>query len=326
MNAKVAREVLESFRCARQYPTCQGCDEEVDREDAYYRCKECDYDLCVACAREQLGLPSANHYDGQPPLQVGLGDILLVGGNDWDILHVIVVTGDLQQTHDLTEMVDVDLEPGQEVWKCETIESTRGARGTLVAADGCHDVRWYPSTTFLVRDPFQLKAWFVAQGAVSQGDANDDIEWSIEVGFKQPIKLLHHPLRVEYGNPTLTTEVFQQALVERADVSRAYGYATAVHAVCAYQHELSIDSYPTKHSRLRLLDQVESSWRCKPICAAVPVQVWQRYFVLLNKDDRDAAAKHILQHMPVMCNKVTPSALVKSLTSRGWVLSDSLEV
>jgi len=67
----------------------------------------------------------------------------------------------------------------------------------------------------------------------------------------------------------------------------------------------------------------------KPICSSVAIQVWQQYFELVcgsGPQGVDLAARQILRWMPLYSDATTPSALLKALSKRGWILIDSLGV
>merc|ERR1719160_1308980 len=83
-------------------------------------------------------------------------------------------------------------------------------------------------------------------------------------------------------------------------------------------------SYRGPRERAELLQVLERSWEMPPICSSVPVQTWQRYFLLVHEDP-DVAAQAILKYMPVLSSNVLPATLVKELTKKGWVLKDDLE-
>jgi len=277
--------------------------------DAYYRCKACNVDYCLSCSRGQLGLSAAVPRGASgPALQVGPGDILLCGPDKYDIHHVVLVRGQLEAAPELAGMLNVP--PGAELLRCETIESTQGSTGSATW--------WYPTSTVIQRDSH-------AGTAVVVADQPPDSDTLYTFPEPVPCKVLLHPLRPEVLDAELDDEIFEEALEACAWRSQEYSWSTAVHAFLAYQRSMRMGDYPTSQARVELLEQIRASWDRPPICSAVAIKVWQQYFDALHSDSPDDAARCILHYMPVWCDATTPSSLVKTLTHHGWSLYESLE-
>jgi len=308
MRAKVAREMLQLVRCTDDQQ-CVLCEKDLTDHDAYYRCKICNVDYCLSCSRAQLGLSAAVPRGASgPALQVGPGDILLCGPDRYDIHHVVLVRGELEDASELVDMLD--LPPGAELLRCETIESTQKSTGSTTW--------WYPTTTVIQRDSH-------AETCVVVADEPPDSETLYIFPEAVPCKVLLHPLRPEVLGTQLDQDIFLEALEACAQRSQEYSWNTAMQAFFAYQRSMRAEDYQTPELREELLDKIRSSWKRPPICSAVAIKVWQQYFDLLHSDNPDDATTCILRYMPVWCNATTPSSLVKTLTFHGWSLYENLE-
>jgi len=309
MRAKLAREMLQLIRCSEDQQ-CRECERWLTEHDAYYRCKACDYDLCLTCARQQLGLSAAvPRGAGGAALAIGPGDVLLCGPDKYDIHHVVLVRGYLESATECAGIIHVP--PGTELLKCDTIECSQGSAGP--------SSWWYNSTMIILRDPHAGTASIVA-------DWPPESDLLYTFPSPVPCKALLHPLRTEIGNPPLDEDVFDAAVEVCASNSRQYGWNTAVHAFLAYQRSMHAGDYPTPEARCNLLLKVRKTWEQAPICSAVAIKVWQRYFDDAHSNDPDSAARSILSWMPCWCDATTPSAMVKTLTHHGWSLYENLEL
>jgi len=306
MRAKVVKEMLVSCYAERYCERCQDvCDGEVSR----YLCKECDIVYCNACARSELGLPELE--DRGEPLDLLTGDILLAGPDSYGIHHVILVKSGWKPVD--PEVAEVlHLEPGADVLACDTIESTQGAVGS--------DTWWYPTTTFFVRHQERGTLTLVA-------DLPPDSTELQQAITPVPTKLLLHPFRSFQGGLALDEEVFLEVIDAAAANSVRYGRRTAVKSVIhSFFHRERIDQeqFQTEGARKQLAELLSTSWTQNPICASVAIACWQQYFFKACASS-DEAVQQILQYMPHWCHKTTPAALVKNLTLRGWVMSDTAD-
>jgi len=145
--------------------------------------------------------------------------------------------------------------------------------------------------------------------------------------------VLLHPFRHELGNTELDYGLFHSVVEQAAGESKKYGKQTAVKSWIANQKGPGIiaktgilepASYPDSESRCMLLDKIYKSWNKPPICASVAVKTWQMYFDALS-DHADEVAQCILDWMPCFCHRTVPSAMVKVLSSRGWILSSTFD-
>jgi len=209
--------------------------------------------------------------------------------------------------------------PGTEVWACETIESTGLCKGV--------DSWWHPCTAFFSRNPHTGEAELVAD--ITHGEPD-----TINAASKPvPTKVLLHPFRKHWPGPEerLNEQVFMEVVEELRGQSEKWSLATAAKAYLSMRflkHD-GIDPADVQggQAREKMMDALESSWEKgakQPICASVPIVVWQVYLMRMAHS-RDEAAKLILQYMPLFCDKTTPSLLASHLGSQGWVLLDGLE-
>lgn len=308
MRAKVAREMLQLMRCTGDQQCCL-CEKSLTDHDAFYRCKACDEDYCLSCSRAQLGLSAAVPRGASgSALQLGPGDILLCGPDRYDIHHIVLVRGELEGAPELVDMIDVP--PGAELLRCETIESTQKSSGSTTW--------WYPTTTIILRDSHAGTSMVVA-------DEPPDSDTLYIFPEPVPCKVLLHPLRPEVMGIELDPDVFDEALKACAERSQKYSWNTAMHAFFAYQRSMDAEHYQTPEVRMELLSKIRASWERPPICAAVAIKVWQQYFDFLHSDSADDATLCILNCMPVWCDATTPSSMVKTLTYHGWSLCENLE-
>merc|ERR1719162_1189343 len=120
-------------------------------------------------------------------LDLGAGDIIFCGPTEYNIHHAILVCGELQRDFELASLLPPDSpaqQPGMEVWRCRSIQSTQRSVGD--------DTWWFPATLYLLRNSYLNTAALMAE----YPDNSD----TIEVGKESvPIKVLLHPLRRECG-------------------------------------------------------------------------------------------------------------------------------
>eukprot|EP00747_Dinoflagellata_sp_TGD_P216056 gnl/TRDRNA2_/TRDRNA2_88663_c0_seq2.p1 gnl/TRDRNA2_/TRDRNA2_88663_c0~~gnl/TRDRNA2_/TRDRNA2_88663_c0_seq2.p1 ORF type:complete len:377 (+),score=43.12 gnl/TRDRNA2_/TRDRNA2_88663_c0_seq2:52-1182(+) len=315
MGAKIAqeglhiRESMHKVFCGDR--CCDHCEKALQTSDAYYRCHACDVHLCMNCTRDILGLPVVEGKEEQPPIALEPGDILMCWPNITDAHHVILVTGILEHRPDLEVWLNV--EPGIEVWGCESIESTGFATGETTW--------WNPARVYFGRNPHEGTVNIIADEVRKDGE-----EPCFGIVPKPiPFKIMLSPLRPEFGGPGVNQKAFLQATEQAASQSLPWSPITCAKAlVKAYGAILQDDHYTDPDSRAKLLERLQLSWEKAPICSSVPVKCWQQYF-LLSSTDEDEAVTNILKYMPVICNHVTPSILTIALTGKGWVLRDNLE-
>jgi len=322
MSARVTREMLRKWDSWRYEIKCDECDRQITTHDARYTCTECDYDFCMSCAEEQMRYCPASPskmgqqvmhpamYSARPVNIIQAGDIMMAGPDTWGIHHAMLVTGPMYRDPEAGKLLRI---PGSafDVWACKTIESTRALQG--------EDTLWYPSTTFFKRN---LNTGVVS--IVADFVANDN---AIEQAQRHvPCKVLLHPLRLGHGGPFFLQHCFEQAIQSSAEDSTRWSLRSAVKAIMATKDTLHEDDYPDELSRLQLLEELKRRWTSRPICSAVAIIVWQKYFGLAcehNGLSQDIAVQCILKWMPVLSDRTSPSALVQSLTSRGWILHES---
>jgi len=304
MFAKVAREMFNVVRASRTN-TCVKCGQPIDlRADAFYRCRVCSIEYCMACAYERLDQQGMGHED--PLVEVMAGDIFFFGPDHWGIHHTVLSRGRMKPAQpDIVELLE--LPAGSEVFECPTIESTRGSKG--------EDTEWYPATTYFQR---------IHGAAVVVADLPMD---SAELQVADPpvgLKVLFHPLR----DGRLDNKAFGRAVDLGSKTADRYGKRQAVKAWLAQAvnrgvpEVIQAEKFPSVHSRANLLEDLRKRWDQRPICAALCIKVWQMYFELKGQETGklDEAVQEIIRWMPVYSDRTTPSALLKALTAHGWML------
>merc|ERR1711862_166043 len=123
---------------------------------------------------------------------------------------------------------------------------------------------------------------------------------------------------------------FKQSVDACSQTSRAWSIATGARGFfnrrnnsCRLQNE----NYPDPASRRELLDELHKRWENRPICTSVVIMVWQKYFEMIagkGPQATDAAIQNILRFMPLLSDKTLPSALIKELSTCGWVIRGNL--
>jgi len=315
MTAGISAEIIQGIASACSTRECEECEASLEAVDGFYYCKECSNYKCPTCARKQIGLPVVDDCEGNP-IELEAGDILMAWPEVSDnifIHHVIMFTGGLE--HEPEVGVDLNCPPGVEMWSANTIESTALEKGV--------EFWWYPSKSFFARDRYEKTAKLCA----SLGE--DGCPGVCEI--PQPVKVLLHPLRPEFGGPGVDDALLASSIQEAAQKSKKYGYGTFASAakgnikdLLHLTNYLKESNYPTEAHRAQLYDEIVASWERSPICSSVPIKVWQKYFVQLGPTPEEAV-QNILKYMPVLCHQTSPSQLTEILSHHGWVLDDSFE-
>lgn len=241
---------------------------------------------------------------------------MLAGPDWWGIHHIILCCSPMQPAnqHMLRTMVQGDARLGDfEVFECKTIESSRPLKGQ------CHP--WYAATSYYGRrrcsdGGFESEFWAVGD----TGEGTNIIGINNEF---VPVKLLLHPCRPGRGGPRLNEETFKAAVEQSAVASKRWSRRTAISAITARRYTLEADDYKDPPARAKLMTDIRSRWSKGPICSSVAIQIWQRYFDMTFPCE-DLAVRHILRWMPVKCDKTAPSALLKTLSTCGWALCESV--
>lgn len=331
MRGRVARELW-----LRRYVTgCSSCGVTISAQCASYYCKECRYSLCMDCAAPDEMLPTrsstrlvdrnAKRTSGAGgiwrPDDIMAGDILMYGPDWWGIHHVVLSRGPMRPADAQTTKLLVEHEPhlaAFELFECETIESSRPLRGT--------EHPWYPALTYFGRkrtsDGFPYGELRVI------ADMADNTNTIGVHNTPVPVKLLLHPLRPGRGAPALDLGVFKAAVDLSAETSQRWSKGTALSAMAAARRSLDSEDFKDAAARSKLMEDLRRRWCRRPICSSVAIQTWQRYFELLygsGPAGTDLAAQHILRWMPVLSDRTAPSALLKALSTCGWVLRENLD-
>eukprot|EP00929_Paragymnodinium_shiwhaense_P079388 TRINITY_DN41320_c0_g1_i1.p1 TRINITY_DN41320_c0_g1~~TRINITY_DN41320_c0_g1_i1.p1 ORF type:complete len:407 (-),score=72.10 TRINITY_DN41320_c0_g1_i1:127-1347(-) len=314
MIGKVAEEGFREkmhFVCSR--PQCNDCGEELDVDGMRYVCEVCGEVKCHVCARHQLGLPVT---DDAPdaPVELKCGDIILtLGGRMISTHHVILVLGGLKRDHSIAAILNVP--PGIEVWGCDVIESTGLEKG-----ETCW---WHQTYMYFARDPYKGTAELIADISLGRENVINAAEEPV------PMKVLLHPCRREWMRTMpLDEQAFRGVTADSASHSKKWSLKTAAKAYLSMragkESGLHVEDYSTPEEREGLMVTLAETWRKKPICASVPIKVWQMYFNYTSRTT-DEAAQATLKYMPLLCDRTTPSLLASKLTSKGWVLLEGLE-
>jgi hypothetical protein len=310
MRCQVAREILGLVRLGRASTTCDGCGGAVDpKSDALYRCGHCRVNFCVSCAAGLAEGPCGGGDQSKDTLQeIMPGDILYVGPDHWSIHHTILVRSRVQAATDADIIRLCELQPGEELMECHTVETARSLSGEMT--------EWYPTVSYFVRGGGRWPtAMLVADKPVDSNVLNI-IEEAV------PVKVAMHPLRGE----KFDNHIFNEAVIWGCGTARPYGKRQAVRSFLSQARRrgeprtLEPKEYQTPEARAALRSSLHESWEARPICASLCIKVWQMYFELLGRaaGNPDEAVKEVLRWMPVYSNRTTPSALLKALTQRGW--------
>uniref|UniRef100_A0A7S1AFN9 Uncharacterized protein n=1 Tax=Noctiluca scintillans TaxID=2966 RepID=A0A7S1AFN9_NOCSC len=324
MHAKVAHELLDKVRPRKR--TCHACRAAISPKDASYRCTSCAVDLCMRCSKSQMypaekpqGARSAlkaiadaffANDQGKKLVDVLPGDIFFFGPDRLGTHHVVVVRSPLRT--DSNPLMYEKLPAGYVLMSCETVEATQGNRS--------ENMNWYLSRVYMALGPAGslevVGEWAHGQKTVCTFEEH------------LPVKVLLHPLRAGFGGPELDPQVFETVVTQAAEESRPYGWRTAVKAF-AGRKALNPQSVQSKEQRAKLLQELQKRWKAQPICSSVAIIVWQKYFLEKSREadpsfGEDLAVQQILRYMPVYCDNTTPSSLLKTLTSCGWVLHETL--
>jgi len=323
MFAKIPRELHSLWQCS-QDQSCHECEREIDKEDIKYRCHPCKFTYCVGCARQKLGLPSKEYAPGKMIVKIHAGDILLVSGGtnragcgglvgvlaDLSIHHAMLCTGPLV-LEPLDEDIRPHLEPGVEVWGCNTIESTSNETG--------QDRWWHSAMTLFSHNHFNHTTNII-------GSLSDDGReyFAMEEDDHQSFKILLHPLRKANGGPGIDIVAWAKALDEASKQSKKWTpqVTALVSGVLGKVGVYESSKYPTAEKRSQLIKELRKDWEKPHVCSGVPVSVWQRYFEDFY-EDKDEAAKMILKYMPLKTSATAPSMLAKELTKKHWAMQDS---
>mmetsp|Transcript_19814 Transcript_19814/g.35252 ORF Transcript_19814/g.35252 Transcript_19814/m.35252 type:complete len:389 (+) Transcript_19814:64-1230(+) len=330
MSARMRKELALHHTCREMMcpvvGECEGCGDKLTITEVHYRCRTCGETLCLNCARLQRSIPMLlTPDDPYSIINLAGGDIIFAGPTAFGIHHVILVVGGLTldmamkaflETDEAAQ--DMDFTPYDQVWHCNTIESTQNSAGI--------NSWWYASRSYFKRDPISREARLIADWV------DDDSIMNI-AAKPIPFKILLHPLRREFGGPGLNEPIFQETVKERAEHSMKYGKATAVKAWLHQRLQQNFGiadrarprDYNTPEAREKLMERYEKSWEKAPICASVAVKVWQKYFLNIHGGNKDAAALDIMKYMPCFCQAITPSQLTEVLASCGWQIVDNLE-
>lgn len=329
MFAKVVREISYKISEMRWDVECDLCGAIINYADGRYRCKECDYDLCLPCAHRlqdptptskltrhlgsSFGLPAPGLNAGS---HVTCGDLIFCGPDAWGVHHVVVVCGPLKRDPEAAGLLN--LPPHFETFAAETVESNRHQEG--------RETLWYRVTSIYARDVRSGEVYLV--GDTRPGST------VIERCSKVPVKILFHPCREGSEGPTMMPNLWAEALEEMSELSGQWSLMTAMQALVssASRQGLDPEDYPSPEDREELMEELEESWSSRPICSACAIRLWQRYFQLLAERHSDArhgsvqdqAAQHILRWIPLVSDQTSPSLLLKVLSRCGWTLRGSL--
>jgi len=341
MSVRVTREMFPWL--PRYWASCDRCDAEISWKSASYCCKDCGYYLCESCATTLLRSQRRSAADaGQHIFAAALfgglqvretykmlraGDIFFCGPDMWGIHHVVLCCSPMCPAEpDVIGSVyqNSPQVTGLSIFECQTMESSRPLHG--------QDFPWYPARSFFALQPFTEDDGCESLSLLLVADIADGTH-CVGVNVQPvPVKMLLHPLRPGHGGPPLIDHVFKKALAEGGKESKCWSKTTALRAVLTtfggQRHSLDPEKYDGPESRAELMAMLTESWKARPICPSVAIMVWQRYLVMVsgNGPDRlDTAAKHVLRWMPLRCDRTSPSAMLKVLSTCGWSLRTTFE-
>jgi len=340
MQGKILREIWSRVLFWHYRGSCDKCGEEIKQEDARYHCKECNHSLCMKCGAQQMKLcvstaveaplasmiPTDEAFTPRTvrtprghdrlPSHIMPGDIFLCGPDKNGIHHVVLCCGPVRLSEEHKEVLEATR--NEQVFVCQTIESTHLEEGRTTC--------WYPCRSLFKRD---LKTGDIRLG----GDVDNETGQVTLAETEYPVKVLLHPLRRGHGGPEFDASAYWSAIKISAETSKSWGIKTGLKAcvlntVKDRREGLNADDYPDQESRHALMKSLRKRRVENPICSSVAIMVWQLYFELTSgtgKDGEDLAAQMILRWMPCVSNLTAPSAMVKILTKRGWVLRPNFD-
>lgn len=328
MHTRIVKELISRFSVMSTHMPCARCGSKISKKDASYECKSCKISYCMPCVSILQQPPivhagAAGHdilrgaFFGmrdpdRPVARLSAGDIFLCGPDHWGVHHVILLRSELRPEPEIAEMVRESLGPGDQIYGCDTIESTQSRQGKTS--------NYFPTRSFFQRngngDTFLL-------GDCQPGSSK------VELCYEPvPAKVLLHPLRQGFDG-----RVFHQVVEEAAAGARKYGWGTIVSAFRGERERLKKSDYPDGRSREGLLQEIHKTWDKKPICASVAIKVWQMYFLRCEEAqvargapaNIDRAVVRILEYMPMFCDSTLPAAMVKFLTQSSWVFKPNFD-
>jgi len=333
MSAKVAREMFDLFMPGKYLNgkmSCHKCGGQISKKDAYYRCAQCDLNYCMVCMAQTMSptykRPSSlsdgslhvakEHASARKPLlEVLPGDVFLCGPDYWGIHHTVLSCERLVPAEKRVRDALTQGNDKVEILKCGTVETSQTA-----LSGG--DTKWYQTCSYYSRNLETGATQLI--GDMIPGSNNLEI-YSEAV----PVKVLLHPLRPHCGGPELDEKTFDKVVHKASAQSKSYGRITALEAFVAGTPKLRRADFPNVASRHRLFEDLIKRWERPPICTSVVIMVWQMYFAALFSGAGNWAAdlvvQHILEWIPLWCDKTTPSMLVKSLTESGWMLKNNFD-
>jgi len=331
MSAKVAREMFDVFMPSKYLSggkmSCHKCSRTISDKDAYYWCAQCDLNHCMVCmalilyperkrppglSDGALDVAKKGENARKPLLEVLPGDVFLCGPDDWGIHHTVLSRGRLepaeQRVRDALLMSD-----DEEILGCGTVETSQTAQGD--------DTNWYKTCSYYSRN-LETGVTHLVGDMVPGSNLLEILTEAV------PVKMLLHPLRPHQGGPGLDEETFHKVVDKASAQSKSYGRITALEALVSSAPKLHRTDFPNAASRHRLFEDLVKRWERPPICSSVVIKVWQMYFedVFSSAGNwaTDLAVQHILEWIPLWCDKTTPSMLVKTLTESGWMLKNDL--
>jgi len=246
------------------------------------------------------------------------GDVFLCGPDRWGIHHVVLCRGRMEPASPMTAMQIRNFDPktfgDMDIYACPTIESSQPLKGRIYP--------WYSTTTYFGLDRTSLSSSRRLVRVADRADGSGVLGVNIT---PVPVKVLFHPLRMVLGNAPLNAEWFHAAINLGAEASKKWSKRTALSAVARRSKKVHLkhEDYSEPALRLELLQDLRRRWDSGPICSSVVIQTWQRYFELEagpETDTSEVVVQRILQCMPVLCDRTKPSALLRALSTSGWVV------
>lgn len=317
MYAKIPRELGGAWKvtrgCREGHNVCDQCEADIDLQAARYCCNVHRATLCMACSREQLGLPEITSNLGNLASVDG-GDILLCLGNVSLLIHHVILARGPLQIEPLNPRVRswLEPEPGMQVLGLDTIEASTEHKGL--------ETEWAFGTHYFIRNPHTGETRVVAHFVI-EGEKFELYE------HKEKFKLLMNPVRAELGGPGINKNLFFRQIMESAADSKPWQANAGLAAQVLLRSGIYEEKdYDTSEKRMKLLEKIRADREAGAgVCTSVPVIVWQDYFMQLHANDPDICAEMILQYMPLSAEKAVPSTLVQELTKRNWVVQENFE-
>lgn len=258
--------------------------------------KETSAELPVPRSNSHSALPTRN-FDcaaGDVLFVRGTGGIADIGTTGGFLGHFLVVTAaavrlstpELLRVQGLNGKLDA-----AQLWKVETVESTRSHRGL------------HRSHLVLHLEPGRITA--VAELLPRRREAE-----LVELD-PEPVQLWQSPAE---PRSRITEEAVREVLYQMKAEEQNWSLATAARAV------LLPASVKGRKAEAALVEELQACWQEAPICTSIVVVFWQRLLGLLAPALGASHAELLLRYLPLKADRGLPGELLSTLGSCDWII------